>query len=259
MSEPSTAAPATRSAISLGAVSLVAGVVVAAALIVGAIAGHHVTAYVFAVAGLGLSWGWPVLIDAPRPAGSSIVLAIGTVGMTGVLLLSGHHDGMRALSAVLAVALVLAFLHELVRTDGRASLVLSIAGTCLGLAFLASGATYAAAAFHHHGSEAVAVTAGAACLGLLVHGTLGRTHAAEWSVPVSLALGAVLGLVVGLSSGTRWNILLLAGLIAAAVAAAVRRVVDADGTTTAATVAYGAAAILAPGICAYAAVWILAH
>ena len=39
-----------------------------------------------ALAGFVLAWGWPLLLSLPSPRGTSAVLAIGTVLMTGTAL-----------------------------------------------------------------------------------------------------------------------------------------------------------------------------
>ncbi|WP_265443504.1 hypothetical protein [Flexivirga meconopsidis] len=249
-----TASPARLTVAPLG---LVSGVLAAALLILGGYAGHDVTAYAALLASLVLAWGWPLLLDLPRPPGTSAVLAVGALGAAGVVAFSGDTaDGMRALSVVLAISLVLAFLHELLRTDGRHALVLSIAGSALGLAVLASGSFYAGAASHPFGDVSVAVVAGASALGLVAQTMLGRGAAAEWVLPISLLLGAAVGVLVGLGTDGHWNVLLIAGLVAAAVGTAVRRVLsDLSATEPAARLAYGAAAVLATGVVAYAAQW----
>ncbi|NNG37851.1 hypothetical protein HJ588_00990 [Flexivirga sp. ID2601S] len=249
-----TASTARLTAAPLG---VVAGLIAAALLILGAYTGHDVTAYAGLLAGLVLAWGWPVLLDLPRPPGTSAVLAVGALGAAGIVAFSGDgEDGMRALSVVLAIALVLAFLHELLRTDGRHQLVVSLAGSALGLALLASGAFYAGAASHPFGDHAVAVVAGASALGLVAEALLGRGASAEWVLPVGLLLGAAVGVLVGIGTDGHWNVLLIAGLVAAAVATAVRRVLSGlPATEPAARLAYGAAAVLSTGVVAYAAQW----
>lgn len=246
------------SRITMSPLALIGGVVTAALVILGAYAGHDVTAYAVLAAGLALAWGWPLLLELPHPTGISLVLAAGALGMAGVVVFSGSDDGMQDLSVVLAVGLVLAFLHQLVRTDGREALVVSLASCCLGLAVLASGMFCAGAAPYDQGDAAVAVAVGAAALGLLVDTVVPARHAAEWSLPASVLIGVLLGLIVGLTEDNALNFLLLTGLLAGFVGAALRRVLrQLDTVEPAGRLTYGIAAVLSTGVLAYAAQWLI--
>lgn len=238
--------------------AVIGGVVTAALVILGAYAGHDVSAYAVLAAGLALAWGWPLLLGLPRPTGISLVLAAASVGMAGVVVFSARDDGMQDLSVVLAGGLVLAFLHQLVRTDGRESLVVSLAGCSLGLAVLASGMFCAGAAPYDQGDAAVAVAVGAAALGLLIDAVLPAEHAVEWSLPASVLIGVLLGLVVGLTDDRALSALLLTGLLAGFVGAALRRVLrQLDTDEPAGRLTYGIAAVLSTGVLAYAAQWLI--
>ncbi|MFC6703962.1 hypothetical protein [Flexivirga alba] len=251
-----TESPTSR--IATSSLALSGGVVTAALVILGAYAGHDVSAYAVLAAGLALAWGWPLLLGLPRPTGISLVLAAAVVGMAGVVVFSGADDGMQALSLVLAIALVLAFLHQLMRTDGRDALVVSLAGCSLGLAVLASGMFCAGTAPYDQGDAAVAVAIGAAVLGLLVDTVLPAKHAVEWSLPASVLIGVLLGLVVGLAGDRALGALLLTGLLAGFVGAAVRRVLRMlDTDDPAGRLTYGIAAVLSTGVLSYAAQWLI--
>jgi hypothetical protein len=242
----------------LTSLPVVAGVVAALLVVLGAYAGHDVAAYAVLAAGLAFSWGWPLLLDLPRPTGTSVVLAAAATGMAGVVVFSGRHDGMQAISVVLAIGLVLAFLHQLIRTDGRKSLTLSLAGCALGLAVLASGMFCAGAAPYDLGDAAVAVAVGTPALGLIADTLLPHTHEYEWSLPVSLLLGVVLGLGIGATTDGSWNVLVLTGLVAGLVGTAIRRALrQLDSADPAGRLSYGIAAVLVAGVFAYAAQWFL--
>ena len=252
----STESPTTR--VTVSPLALIGGIVTAALVALGAYAGHDTTAYAVLAASLAFAWGWPVLLDLPRPNGSSIVLAAASVGMAGVVVFSGDTDGMQAVSVVLAIGLVLAFLHELVRTDGRAHLTRSLAGAALGLAVLGSGIFAAGAASYPEGDAATAIVMGAAALGLIGDLILPARHAREWSLPAGLLLGVVLALLVGLTAGSGLGYLLLAGLAAGLVAFAIRRALGAvDPIDPAAQLAYGIGSVLITGVLAYAAQWLI--
>ncbi|WP_446666299.1 hypothetical protein [Flexivirga sp. B27] len=249
----------TTSRLATSPLALLAGAVTAALVILGAYAGGDVSAYAVLAAGLTFAWGWPLLLRLPRTTGTSLVLAATALGMAGVVVFSGDEDGMRSLSVVLAVGLVLAFLHQLVRTDGRADLTVSLAGAAFGLVVLASGMLSAGAAPYDQGDAAVAVAVGAAALGLLADAMLPAKHAVEWSWPMGALLGVLVGLVVGLIDGDlSLNILLLTGLLAGFVGAAVRRVLRLlDTDDPAGQLSYGIAAVLSTGVLAYAAQYLI--
>lgn len=237
--------------------AVVAGLVTAALVVLGGYAGHDVSAYAVLAAGLAFAWGWPLLLDLPRPTGTGVVLATAAVGMAGVVVFSGDDDGMEAISVVLAIGLVLAFLHELIRTDGRKSLVVSLAGCAFGLAVLASGMFSAGAASYDHGDAAIAVAIGAPALGLVTDRLLPRKHIREWFVPAGALVGAGLGVVLGIIDG-RLDVLLVTGLVAGLVGAAIRRVLhELDVDDPAAQLSYGIASVLSTGVLAYAAQWLI--
>lgn len=240
---------------------VIGGVVAAALVILGGYAGHDVAAYAVLAGGLTLAWGWPLLLELPRPTGTSVVLAAGALGMAGVVLFAGDDsDGTKAISLVLAIALVLAFLHQLVRTDGRTSLTVSLAGCALGLVLLASGAFGAAAASYDTGAAALAVAVGTPALGLIADALLPAEHEHEWSIPAGVLLGVILGLILGVTGDGAWPELLITGLVAGLVGASLRRVLrQLDSLDPAGRLSYGIAVVLATGVLAYAAQWVINH
>lgn len=239
------------------ALAVTGGLVAAAVLALAGYAGHDLIAYAELAAALVLAWGWPLMLGLPRPTGSGAVLAIGGLGFAAVGLFA-QGDGTQGFSIVLAISLVLAFLHELIRTDGRPHLVLSIAGTALGLAVLTSGAFLVAATRHPSGADAVTVAVGAAALGLAVETVLRRERHREWVLPAALLLGGLLGVLAGLISDGHWNVLLIEGLVCGALGVAVRKVMQGlDPIEPAVRLAYGLSGVLACGVVAYAAQWVI--
>lgn len=240
--------------------ALLGGVASAALVVLGAFTGGQVVTAAFTVTGLVVAWGWPVLLGLPRPRGSSLVLVVGVIALAVVDLASDDQDGMRWLTAALAITLVLAFLHELVRTDGRASLVLSIAGAALGLGLLASGAFFRESMDYADGDLAIVTAVGASTLTLLVDLVWHRRHRLdEWSLPIGLLLGAGLGVALGLTRADLWNVLLVTGLVSAGVSHALRRILAAQPTTDeqVSQLGIGTACTLVVGVVPYLALWAL--
>src|SRR6478735_2734856 len=76
--------------------------------------------------------GWPSLAGLPFVAGSATVVALGGVGAVAVVHLTDTQPFLRYLPVVFAAAILLAFVSELVRRDGRTRLVESVSGTVAG-------------------------------------------------------------------------------------------------------------------------------
>lgn len=66
-----------------------------------------------ALAGLVVAWGWPQLLSLPSPRGTTTVLVSGAVLMTGTALLTRQAPYLKWMPAAMAVAVIVAFLHQL--------------------------------------------------------------------------------------------------------------------------------------------------
>lgn len=166
-----------------------------------------------AVLALVIAVGWPVLLDLPARLGSSVVIALGGVGGVIAVTATRGQPVLRELPIVVALAILLAFVNELARQDGRARLVDSVAGTVTGVLVAASSAGWLASersiggtSLVVTGAVALAVAAFASAfplgswLGALV--TTGAGIAAGVAVGMlstdfPAAVGPVLGLAMG--------------------------------------------------------------
>jgi hypothetical protein len=115
---------------------------VAALLTAAAYSGAPLLAAAVAVAVLAAAAGWPYLIDLPDTVGTSLVVAV--TGLIAAGLALWAQDRVRPLeffAALIALSVLLAFGHELVRGGRRTDLVESLTGTLSGqvLAVLAAG------------------------------------------------------------------------------------------------------------------------
>lgn len=248
-----------RPVVSLTTVAV--GSVASAALALGAAGGTYALAAVLTACGLLLAWGWPILLDLPRPPGSAAVLAVGVVGMSLVTFLAERADGLRWLVTALAVCLMATFLHELLRTDGRRHLVRSIAGTVFGLAVLAVGAFHIDALVEFDGRVATYAAAAGVAIGLVVDLFVGRTRLGEWCLPIGMLLAAAAGTGIGLAAEVTWSVPMITALVACGISHALRRVVAPlpRAGERAAAVATGVASVLFVGFVPYAALWLLAR
>lgn len=153
-----------------------------------------VVAVVFLGLALVLAWGWPRLMNLPSPRGTSAVLGLTALALTATMVLSHEHDRSRWAGAVLCVGLIGSFLHQLLRQDGRPRLVMSLAGTALGLGVLGAG-SYVIAAVDEEGSHRLLLAAGlAVVVGALLEGVCGASRRRLVLGAMHVALGALVGL-----------------------------------------------------------------
>jgi hypothetical protein len=210
-----------------------------------------------ALGGLVLAWGWPVLLSLPSPRGSSAVLAAGTVLMSVAVIFTTDDPFLRWLPAAMAVAVVLAFLHQLMRRDGRPRLTESVAATVAGLAVISSGVALAPLPHVNQGEHALAAAMAGLGVSVLADPLIGIARTRQWALFVAMLLGGGSALAVSLvADNPRPGPAALLGLLAAAVAHAARRVmvVLPAAASPRAQLAIAAAASLLSGVMSYVVV-----
>jgi hypothetical protein len=188
---------------------------VAAAAVAGAgiLPGPWLTVLAVAVA-LGFAVGWPVLLGLPARTGAAVVVALGGGGGVIAVSLTRGDPVLRGLPEVVALAVLLAFVNELARTDGRQRLVESVAGSVSGVLIAAAAAGWVAA-LHTPSGVGLVVTGGLALAagafisaapfggwttgGLTVFASaVGGLGAGVVMTSVGLVAGGLLGVAVGL-------------------------------------------------------------
>ena len=178
-----------------------------------------------ALAGFVLAWGWPLLLSLPSPRGTMAVLGLGTVLMTAAVLLTQDDPYLRWMPAALAVAVIAAFLHQLLRRDGRPRLTESVAATTSGLAVISSGIALAPVAQVMNGNHALAAAMTGLAVGALADPLIGLKRFRAWALFIAMACGGGAALLVSLFAGAlRPGPAALLGLLAAAVSHAARRI-----------------------------------
>jgi hypothetical protein len=117
--------------------------------------------------------GWPRLLDIPVHGGTRIVIGIAGVGAVVAAAATPGEPALRHLPVVLALAVVLAFVAELLRRDGRPRLVESLLGTVSGVVvatacagWIATGRTDAGASLVVTCAVALAVASAVSALPL---------------------------------------------------------------------------------------------
>lgn len=201
---------------SLRASGALAGVLAGGAVAVSSAMPVGGVAFVSLALGLVLAWGWPRLVNLPSPRGTSTVLALTAVALTATMVAGDAGDRTRWAGAVVSLGLIASFLHQLMRQDGRPRLVMSLAGTALGLGVLGAG-SYLVPAADDVTSHRLLVSVGvAAALGCLIDGIAGATsRRLEMGMGQTIigglvgAVGAVAGLdpVVAIAAGALTGLL----------------------------------------------------
>ncbi len=116
---------------------------------------------VLLVSGL-LAWGWPVLLDLPAPRGTFATLVVAAVLCDGAVVLTTEDPWLEWLPLAAAGAVLLAFGHQLLRTDGRPRLVESLSGEVMGVALIACAAATIALPRTEGGADTVLALSAAA-------------------------------------------------------------------------------------------------
>lgn len=168
-------------------------------------------ALVVAVSAVG--FGWTRLLQVPVGWGVGMIVALTGVAGTLLVTLDGE-DSLRWVPASLAIGVIVAFVHQMGRRDGRPRLVESVSATVIGQAVVLLGAGWLVADAGT-GEPAVGLLGGVGCLGavLVMTTPLSRRLALPLAVVVATLLGgavagpldpvsALAGLLVGAATGT---------------------------------------------------------
>lgn len=221
---------------------------------VSAASGQPQTGLALAFLGIVLGWGWPILLGAPSPVVASVIISIGAVAVETAAGLTRTEPFLRWVPVAAAVSMLAAFLHQILRRDGRTRLTYGAATTISGLALAATGAPLAVLPAYRSGDDYVLAAGAALALAALVEllGRWPRWH--RWLLlPVTVA-GAAGAMVVALAVG---DVPLLAaailGVLVAAVSHALRRVLTPlpGAAALQARMAMGAASVLVVGVVVY--------
>lgn len=162
--------------------------------------------------------GWPALLNLPVRLGPSIVIGLGGIGaVLGVALTEGEPF-LRDLPLVIALSIVLSFVNELIRRDGRERLVESVSGVVAGVIVAASVAGWVAAGRTTGGVSLVVTGAVALAFGSAVSALpLGGWAGATATLVAAAGAGAGIGtLVPGIEPQVGGLIGLAVGILIAA-------------------------------------------
>lgn len=250
---PGTTAGSPPAGVPSGPFLVVAAAVAGGLLALCVYAGPWPAALVVAAGGVVLAWGWPGVLDLPSPRGTATVLALTALAVAATAVLTTTDPLLRWVPGAVAGAVLLTFVHQLARRDGRPRLVSTVAGTLTGIAVLASGAGFVGLTRLQHGGGVVAVAVvGVAAGALLDHVARGEGLRA-WLLPLELALGGGLGVGLAFLLGVPWGVALLLGVVCTGVSHALRRVLVPLPSLTGARpqLATGVTSVLLDGVIVY--------
>jgi hypothetical protein len=206
--------------------TVLATVAFAALVALTAYASPHFVTVAVALAGFVMAWGWPVLLSLPSPRGTTAVLAVGTALAAASVTLATQDPFLRWVPAAMAVSVIGAFLHQLMRRDGRPRLAESVSSSVAGLAVIAAGVSMAPLPRVLDGDHALAAAMAALGVSALCDPLIGIRWSRRWALFIAMVCGGAAAVGVSLVAGAPalWPAGLL-GLLVAAVGHAARRVV----------------------------------
>lgn len=177
-----------------------------------------VLAGLLAVLAVAFAVGWPRVAGLPARRGSTVVVAVAGLAAVVAVHLAEPASLLGAVPAVFAGAVLLAFIAELARRDGRERLVESVAGTVAGALVAVCSAGWLAAERTTAGDAVVVTGAVALALACAVTALPLRGWASAGAV---VGLAAAGGLVVGIVlTDVGWTSGLLLGLAVGVLVAA---------------------------------------
>lgn len=190
-----------------------------------ALASPIVLALALWIAGAVLSWGWAGMLALPAPKGTAVILYAGSLALVlSPLLGAADRPVLTWVAGALALALIAAFVHQLLRVDGRPRIVESIGSIALGLGVMTCGVLLIPLSSTAQGAALVVATVSGAAASA-VSDLLGHWKPVRpWLVPLALLAGGVAAALVAVGLGERWSIFVLAGVVAGAVSHALRSV-----------------------------------
>ena len=191
---------------------------------ISAFAGPVLVAVSVALAAGVMAWGWPALLGLPSPRGSAFILAVGSLAAIGTVLTTTSDPYLNRMPAALAGSMLVAFVHQLARRDGRPRLVESIASNITAIAIVVSGASLVALPRTPHGDWVVAISASAVAVSALTDLVGGSRRLRAWLLPLAMLFGGAVAIVVGVTlADVGWGAAALLGVLAAGISHATRR------------------------------------
>lgn len=210
----------------------VAGAVVVLALILAGatLAGPPVLAFALAVAVIGLAWGWAGTLALPTPRGTVGTIMVGGLALVATVGIPDDSAWLSWAPAALAVAMIAAFAHQLLRRDGRPRVVQSVSAVVLALGLVACGVLLVPPSRSAEGVVLVLGALAAAAASALTD-LVGRQRAlGPWLSSLAMLAGGAASVAVALAMDAPWTTWLLLGVASGALSHAMRAVLSTQPT-----------------------------
>jgi hypothetical protein len=198
-----------------------------------------------------LIWGWPLLLDLPAPRGTMAALGAAAVMCDVAVVLTKDEPLLDWLALAAAGGVLTAFVHQLLRTDGRPRLVESLSGEVMGVALLVCAAALIALPRTKGGADAVLALCAAAAAASIVE--LMPFPERLLAFPTVVAAAAAGGVAAGFAAHTPTDFGVVLGLAFAVASIVLRRMFMARPVQAflPAAVSMAVAPIAASGIVTY--------
>lgn len=207
--------------------SLVVTVLAAVLIAVSASAGELMLAAALLLGSLIIAWGWPRAAGLPSPKGTSLVLAVSVTVLVVAVVATDSDPYVQWAGAALASGLLLMFVHQLLRRDGRPRLTESVMGTSLALVVLASATAFLPLVHLEHGPSLIAGAMAAVATGTLADLLVRQDALRPWLLPLAMVLGGIASVIVAvLGPGPDIPPAALVGVCSAALSHAFRRMLS---------------------------------
>lgn len=193
-------------------------------LAVSALANPTVMAFGLGLGVLVMAWGWAGALSLPTPRGTRAVLLLGGFVLIFSVWMREAEPFLMWVPAALAVSMIAALGHQLLRRDGRPRVLESVSGVVLGLAIITASVLTLPLTL----TDAGAILVSAAVLAAGLCGTLDLLLRLRWNspwlLPLNLLFGAGIGAGLGVVADADWSIVLLVGVLSAGVSLAMRSI-----------------------------------
>lgn len=203
--------------------------------------------------------GWSRLLALPAPGGTGVAVVLaGWVSAALAIRATGINRPLAPFTALLALSVLVAFVHELLRRGGRHDLVESVTGTLSGQALALLGGAWVMIPTTRLGLAALATAAGATAAVRVCGIVPFPPSLGGWA---GLGIGILAGVFTGfmIEPGRIMPLLVISGVVSGVVAGLDRLLLHLTRERgIPAALAAGAAPVLAVGTAAYAVARLIA-
>lgn len=206
-----------------------------------------------AVTGVLLARGWPTLFELPSPKGVIAVISAASVGAAVTAGVVRDAPLLRWVPVAVALGVIAAFAHQLLRTDGRGQLTRALVGTVSAVVLIGTGVPYVGLAVPADGPAVTTVTLLGVVIAVLAEEAARWARLRPYIVIAAILLSAGAGAALAGPLALTVPIGAAAGGLGALVSQSIRRVLEPlpGADMVRGSVAVAAVSVLAPGVVAY--------